>query len=387
MVRGREGTITALGLTIAAVAVPGVSQAATVQVTVEGSTHSILVEGAAGEANTVTLAAVDVTHDPSTYSVSDSTAPLTAGPGCSGGGPPGSVATCELPHSVTPCYIRGCPPLPAITTVIQVNLNDGDDSLDSTAVPERDGGTGTFSVRAAGGAGADRFVDGPNHARFTPGQGSDSVTAGEGYDWLFASEGAADEADVYDLGPGQDTVDYGVASYPVSISLDDTANDGGAGEGDQVLGAEVAKGGAAGDLLIGSDALPVDELYGNGGDDEILGGSHYDLVEGGPGDDTIDGRAGTDHLFGDGVIGPDGDDRIRGGDGNDFVEGFNGRDRLSGGRGADQVIGSTSVSRDHEVDRLDCGPGRDRTAFVGTEDRARRCERVRLSSAVRPAWR
>jgi hypothetical protein len=66
--------------------------------------------------------------------------------------------------------------------------------------------------------------------------------------------------------------------------------------------------------------------------------------------------------------------------------GENGSDRLSGGLGSDRVIGSTSVTRDHDIDRIDCGPSRDRTAYVGTEDRVRRCERVRLSSA-RPAPR
>jgi Ca2+-binding RTX toxin-like protein len=276
---------------------------------------------------------------------------------------------------------------PGISIAFQIDLGDADDSLDSTALPAGDGGGWSFTVRGAGGPGADGFVDGPNHATFTPGPGADSVTAGAGRDWAYASEGAADEADLYDLGPDQDTIDYSLAAYPVSVSLAGTADNGAAGEGDRILGAERVRGGSAADVLTGADAPPVSEFgpvsefYGLGGDDTIVGGPHYDLIEGGPGDDVINGLDGNDQLHGDGLFGPDGDDRVRGGDGADRVTGEGGEDRISGGSGSDEVTGSTATSRDHDLDRIDCGPGFDGEAYVGREDRVRRCELVRLSSA------
>ena len=87
-------------------------------------------------------------------------------------------------------------------TRLEINLGDGDDSLDSRGVPRTDGGTGTLRLVAAGGDGADRFTDGPLAAQFDPGTGADTVSAGSGYDSVTASAGSMDEADVYDLGGG-----------------------------------------------------------------------------------------------------------------------------------------------------------------------------------------
>jgi Ca2+-binding RTX toxin-like protein len=356
----------------------GSADAATVAVTVDGSQHAIVFDAAAGEANAVTAAVVGDVGDPTTYSVADATAPILAGPGCAGGGPAGSTVTCALPQSALPCVIRGCPQVPPVSNRIEINLGDGDDSLDSEGVPEGDGGTGILTVQGNGGEGADAFVDGPNGARFDPGAGADSVNAGAGYDSVRASAGAPDAPDVYVLGsPGQDTIDYRDATYPVEASFDDVANDGGVGEGDQVLEAEAALGGSSDDLLVGrSDGSLVGILDGLAGDDVLIGGRGHDTLTGGAGNDTVRGRGGPDQIFGDWTGPGDGDDRLWGGTGRDLVEGFGGRDRLLGGFGADQLLGATSVEPDDEPDRLDCGPTRDRLTYAGREDRIRRCERV-----------
>ncbi len=375
----RAGVFAAvIGSTLALAAGFNVAHAATVQVVSEAPNYNIVFDGAAGEANTVTLGLV-VRGDPNTYSVTDATAPTTAGPGCSGGGPAGSAVTCQMPRSMSPCYIRGCPPVAPVNPGLQINLGDGDDSLDSTAIDAL-GGMGTVFLRADGGPGADSFADGPLGNIFTTGGGVDTVSAGDGTDLVYAAGPAPDDDDLIDLGPGRDYIDYATATYPVSISLDDAANDGGAGEADHVLNAEVARGGSAADTLVGSDTLLVDELIGGAGDDTIVGGDGVDSVDGGPGNDSIDGLAGDDSLFGDSILAPgDGDDRISGGAGNDQVVGAGGGDRLSGGRGRDQLTGATTLTRDHVRDRIDCGPGRDPTALVGTEDRIRRCEKTKLS--------
>ncbi|QLQ18497.1 MAG: hypothetical protein HZT43_07230 [Exiguobacterium profundum] len=69
-------------------------------------------------------------------------------------------------------------------------------------------------------------------------------------------------------------------------------------------------------------AMRIDQLFGNGGDDELHGGSQLDKLYGGAGDDRLYGDAGDDQLFG--------------GDGNDILRGGAGRDQATGGAGADQ---------------------------------------------------
>lgn len=210
------------------------------------------------------------------------------------------------------------------------------------------------------------------------GPGADTVDAGAGYDRVEASAGAPDEADVYDLGPEPyDYIDYGAATYPVSISVDGIANDGAPGEGDQVLGADEVIGGTADDVLIGAPGAHADVLSGSAGNDLILGGAGNDTLTGDSGDDTIRGQSGRDRLYGDWINGAQGDDVLSGGTGKDFVQGFGGSDRLRGGFGSDLLIGATSVTRDGDVDQIDCGPSRDRRAYVGPEDVVRRCEGTR----------
>lgn len=108
--------------------------------------------------------------------------------------------------------------------------------------------------------------------------------------------------------------------------------------------------GDAGDdtIEIGPD-LPSARLYGDDGNDSILGGAGNDTMHGGAGNDTIIGGDGNDRLYGD-----DGDDRLDGQGGNDVV---------SGGYGADTLIGSsgsnTIRARDAIADTIIVGAGRD----------------------------
>ena len=83
-------------------------------------------------------------------------------------------------------------------------------------------------------------------------------------------------------GEGFDTVDYGQRTEPLSITLDEVANDGEQGEGDDVRpDVEHVVGGPGNDTIIGT-AL-ADTLEGRGGDDRITGL---------PGDDTLLGGNG-----------------------------------------------------------------------------------------------
>jgi Ca2+-binding RTX toxin-like protein len=155
------------------------------------------------------------------------------------------------------------------------------------------------------------------------GMGNDTLHGGAGDD-IFQTAEIADGADVYDGGEGFDTMDYSRRAAALSISLDDIANDGEAGEGDNVmLTVECIIGGSGDDVITGGP-----------GNDELHGGPGNDIIHGGGGDDTIYGEAGDDTLYGD-----DGDDTIYGDDGNDTIYGGPGNDTIFGGAGTNYLNG------------------------------------------------
>ncbi|MBB4591541.1 putative Ig domain-containing protein [Xanthomonas cannabis] len=80
-------------------------------------------------------------------------------------------------------------------------------------------------------------------------------------------------------------------------------------------------------------------LYGEEGDDVLIGGAGSDLLDGGTGNDVISGSAGQDVVFG--------------GDGNDLLSGGTGNDRLDGGEGTDEIYGEAGA------DVIDGGAGND----------------------------
>lgn len=362
----------------AAALVPAAAGAATVGVETGPPSNTLRFSALPGETNTVTLGAVQI-GQPNMYSVTDATAPLVAGEGCTGGGPAGSTATCTVPASTPVCPVRGC--VPGIGTGMDIDLGDGDDSLDSTAIPVRDGGTGSFTVTERGGAGADVITDGPAIGFFHPGVGSDRVSTGDNAAIVYAGTEMPDGADVYDLSSGQGgVIDYSAALYDLRLSLDGIANDGGPGEQDQIIDADYVIGGGGDDTIIDPSGEGA-ALEGLAGDDELIGGTGSDDLYGGEGDDRLRGRGGNDALTGDSAIngedGGPGDDDLKGGPGNDDLAGDAGGDRLEGGSGADKLASVLGVHTDGDPDRLDCGSGRDRRAFVGAEDKVRRCEAVK----------
>ena len=211
------------------------------------------------------------------------------------------------------------------------------------------------------GFGADTLIGNDSRNVLDGGPDGDSLSGLGGNDVLLDSGGdsAADRLDggseddvlaagagpdVYIGGDGEDAVtDYAGRNWPVSVTLDGVADDGGAGEGDNV-GADVE------DVTGGSAA---DTLIGNASDNELVGGA---------GDDTISGR--------------DGNDGLSGGAGRDTIDGGAGRDDLVGEAGAD-----TLKSQDGQTDRLNCGGGTDTVQADARDDTAGNCESV---SVARP---
>lgn len=162
--------------------------------------------------------------------------------------------------------------------------------------------------------------------RLQGGAGNDTLHGGAGDD-VFETAAKPDGKDVYAGGEGSDTVDYGKRTSPLAVSIDGQANDGEAGEHDDVqLDVEGIVGGSADDVLIGGPN--DDHIHGGAGKDLIRGGPGADTLRGEDGDDVLDGEAGDDSLYGDA-----GDDKITGGIGDDVLDGGEGKNLLDAGDG------------------------------------------------------
>lgn len=270
-----------------------------------------------------------------------------------------------------------------------VDGQDGDDSIRGNGGPDvLDGGNGIDTIEGGSGAdeldggdGRDSILGGPDGDRIQGGvgndvvngqtgddvvrggPGNDTVGGGLGPDTLYGDAGAdrlRDDERGMDTpfhsvdrlygGPGVDTADY---SYrlsdvaPLRLSLDGIANDGAAGEGDNV-------------------ATDVENLAGGLLADVLVGSSKANVLGGAEGGDTIRGLGGNDVLRGD-----SGNDQLDGGPGADLLEGWYGRDTVIGGSGSDALSGGHDAdvmkARDGTADDVTCGSGVDRAEVDGRD--------------------
>ncbi|MBK8294540.1 MAG: hypothetical protein IPK93_07105 [Solirubrobacterales bacterium] len=222
---------------------------------------------------------------------------------------------------------------------LENQLDGGDPFFDSPGADTLVGGNENDQLYGGGGTDILRGVDGSDY--LVGGDGDDDIDGGNGNDAV--EEGSqANGADLLVAGPGQDQLQYGAREAPVLLSENGLADDGAAGEGDNLGGDfEFLTTGDGDDTISGS---PRGASYNSGdGNDAVSAGGGNDVVYGGYGNDVIAGEAGSDSLEG----GP-GDDSVSGGDGNDFIT--DGNDQA--GSGSDQFLG---------------GPGIDRLTYFTTE--------------------
>jgi hypothetical protein len=216
----------------------------------------------------------------------------------------------------------------------------GDDVLNGAADDDdMSGGLGNDIVR--GDDGNDRLEVAPADPAQSN-SGSDAIEGGAGNDILGGGpDPGAAEADSFSGGDGVDTIDYASRGAPLAISLDGTANDGAAGEGDNAQAdIERVLGGSAGDGLVGSDGSNV--LGGGPGDDSLNGGAGRDTLGGGLGDDYVDGGPGRD--------------RFRGGAGIDVLRARDAsRDLVFCGEAVDLVIADRFDAVRPDCERVDRG--------------------------------
>jgi Ca2+-binding RTX toxin-like protein len=258
-------------------------------------------------------------------------------------------------------------------------------------------GAGVMGSFVDGGAGNDVINGGPGNDSLQGSAGNDQLFGNGGNDLLDGSTGA----DVMSGGAGLDTVTYASRTVALTITIDGMANDGAAGEADNVkTDVETVIGGSGNDSITGSNSnnrlvggAGNDRLNGSGGDDSLDGGTGNDVLSGGTGIDTADystrtaalklsldgvandGQSGeSDNILGDveNVLGGSGADVITGNasanqlvgnGGNDVIHGGGGNDSLWGNAGADQLFGDggndTLLARDGLRDTVNGGNGTD----------------------------
>ena len=142
-----------------------------------------------------------------------------------------------------------------------------------------------------GGGGGDELFAGPTADELEGGPGGDYLDGWSGSDMLRGQAGRDTlrpehrrrrDRGRYAVRPGRlRRPDAGV-----TVTLGSGADDGEAGEGDDVRAdVEDATGGTGNDRLIGTAGS--NELSGGAGADELVGGGGFDVLAGGPGDDRV----------------------------------------------------------------------------------------------------
>ena len=189
--------------------------------------------------------------------------------------------------------------------LVTVNAAAGADVVTGGGAFGADPGWWMSPLLLNGDAGADKL---------TGGLANDELSGGTEKDTLLALK-IADGSDLFLGGAGVDTLSYSTRTGNLSITLDETGNDGLAGELDNASGIENVIGGLGNDTIDGGILVMNNTFRGGPGSDDLFGG---------PGADNLLGEAGADDLFG--------------GNGADILnalDGVSGNDTLDGGNGTD----------------------------------------------------
>ena len=331
------------------------------EVSVNGGT--LVFEAAAGDvANNVTLSQPAAAR----FVVRDTGAPVSAGDGC-----------VQVEADRVRCAAAGI-------TEATLDLGPGADVARVLAA---------LPARLEGDTGNDRLTGGPLDDALDGDEGNDRLRGGAGADTLEGDEGADNldgEAgpDAYHGGDGADTATYAGRTEPVTVTIDDVADDGGASD-------------AGGDNV----ATDVERLIGGDAADSLSGSEVANTLDGGPGGDLLAGLAGADTvtyatrteavtvaidgLATDGGASDGAADDVAadvenlvGGRGDDSLTGSAAANRLTGGLGADVLRGlgrnDVLVAKDGVADaELDCGAGdRDLVTIDPIDPPSIGCERV-----------
>jgi Ca2+-binding RTX toxin-like protein len=224
---------------------------------------------------------------------------------------------------------------------------------------------GVVIEHAIGGLGNDELIGNHAHNNLTGGAGADLLDGGFGYDTAIYDAAHYDGIQIIDmLDPWAGTFD---ARGDAFISIEavrgsQTSDDIRGTDGVEALyggahsdtlqgrgGGDILDGGEGRDFAAYGNAVTVDMMFSYLNTGEAAGDTLIDI-------EGLSGSNGVDDLRGDGLdnnlLGNGGSDQLRGRAGNDSLEGGSGNDRLWGDQGSDL---------------LDGGSGRD-TMYGGTGD-------------------
>src|SRR3954454_344075 len=228
---------------LACLALPAAAAADNTVASSGGIFSSLTITGDGGAPDKSSISVAPGT--PGNVTVSD-TVNLVDGDGAGGSAVTGMTATCPSPGTIT------------------ASLGDGDDTITLQA------GLDSFFNTLSGDAGNDTLNGAEGSDSLSGGPGNDTLNGGDGFDFLDGGAGS----DVLNGGAGQDTASYSGRTNPVNLSLDGSANDGEAGENDQIANdIESLDGGDGDDTLTGTataddpNAGIVRSLQGNAGND------------------------------------------------------------------------------------------------------------------------
>jgi hypothetical protein len=341
----RNGVVAALGAAALASSLVPVAEAAEVRLErfyIDCSRNHcppdhverLVVRGGRGEANRLSVGFGGAGE----FRITDAGAPLRAGPGCTLSG--AELVACPTSTPLLAAVVFAGDRADRVTSSVAVEVDggSGDDRLAGSEFADAlSGGRGRDVLRGNGGD--DGLGDGrlPRlslsdqvHGRFFPAPSGGVIPVPA-------------ERDLFDGGPGTDTLDYEGRRRGVFVDLARTDRHAGApGERDVLRRLEVVVGGNGDDRLFGDKGANV--LYGG---DNVSRGARA-------GDDFADGRAG--------------DDRI------DLGGGAN---RARGGAGDDEIGVTGGYDAQPQAQRVACGPGRDRASVLFRKDfAADDCESV-----------
>lgn len=274
------------------------------------------------------------------------------------------VIVCDMPTALHASFGDG------------LDVADGpDDSIGLSAT--YDGGAGddvlrsdAFTTRAitlTGGSGDDKLTGGDGDDTLNGGDGKDELNGTDGNDALHGDAGDdtlsgdgydGPGADLMDGGPGFDSVesewktDYD-SRDTVAVTLAGGADDGRAGEGDDLRSVEHVVS-YAGGSFTGTDGPDDIDINQNTDASTVRGAGGDDRLDLNDGDDTVDGGTGADHIEGG-----NGHDHITGGPGADFIHGDEPQGECSYIYCKPPYGNDTIDARDGEVDQIACGVGND----------------------------
>jgi Ca2+-binding RTX toxin-like protein len=180
--------------------------------------------------------------------------------------------------------------------------NDGQIDTDQvTPGNQGEGDSVSLGTENVLGGGGNDFISGNGSPNvLTGGPGTDVLNGLLGRDVLDPGVG---NTDVVNGGGGVDVASYrghpGFGTVGVNVTIDDVADDGAAGEGDDVrTDVEGILGTDRNDTLSGpSTGTAANVLMGYGGDDVLNGFGGADSISGGLGDDDLFGGAANDFLM------------------------------------------------------------------------------------------